>query len=276
MAKQQISSLDLHLEYIRLRQCGWSPNDVLRQLQPQTSLLNHLERQHLVRLAQVWESRDGWQYKTIQRTIPTAESVLSRTQPVVPSPAANPVRRITPLPLRANPPDELPPMQTCPDCGKINSRKDVYCYSCGHVLETFKLGTKQLHNCESPVQQGSSHFDQHSVLVLTINGASHSFEISPRWETFIGRSDKSTPMHPDIDLAAYNAEALGVSRFHASFKRLENGVTICDLSSTNHTYVNNQCLHPHEIRLLCNGDDLQLGKLSIKVTFRQQQVRRVK
>jgi pSer/pThr/pTyr-binding forkhead associated (FHA) protein len=49
---------------------------------------------------------------------------------------------------------------------------------------------------------------------------------------------------------------------------MDNTVVIVDLDSVNHTYINGQRLHPKEVRVLRDGDELRLGKLSIKVTFK--------
>ena len=81
-------------------------------------------------------------------------------------------------------------------------------------------------------------------------------------------------MKPDIDLAAFNAEELGVSRLHAVLKRHENTVSISDLNSKNNTYINGQRLHPNEVRALRDGDEIRLGRLAMKVSFKHQ-VRRL-
>jgi pSer/pThr/pTyr-binding forkhead associated (FHA) protein len=91
----------------------------------------------------------------------------------------------------------------------------------------------------------------------------------PAGELVIGRFYDESPVQPDIDLSPYNAENLGVSRLHAAIRRTDNTVSIVDLDSVNHTFINGQRLHPHEVRVLRDGDDIRLGKLTIKVTFKR-------
>jgi pSer/pThr/pTyr-binding forkhead associated (FHA) protein len=117
---------------------------------------------------------------------------------------------------------------------------------------------------------GTAHFGQASTLTLTVRGATKSIEVLPEGEQIIGRGASGSAMKPDIDLTAYNAENLGVSRLHASLKRLDNTVALTDLDSKNHTFINGQRLHPHEVRVLRDGDEVRLGKLIMKVNFKHQ------
>jgi len=50
---------------------------------------------------------------------------------------------------------------------------------------------------------------------------------------------------------------------------LNNTLVITDLDSNNGTYINESRLYPYEIRVLHNGDELRLGKLTMKITFKQ-------
>src|SRR5258708_36770733 len=62
MSKNQVSTVDIYTEYVRLRQGGWSSDDAVRQLTPRAEELSASERQQLGKLVQSWEARDGQNY----------------------------------------------------------------------------------------------------------------------------------------------------------------------------------------------------------------------
>jgi len=70
-----------------------------------------------------------------------------------------------------------------------------------------------------------------------------------------------------IDLAAYKAGLLGVSRKHAIIKRKDNAYFIEDVDSTNGTHINDVRLQPHEPQRLKTGDQLRLGHFVIYIGF---------
>ncbi len=263
---------DIYSEYISRRQSGDAMDDVIRELQSFADQLSKGERKQLGQLVQSWEARDGVNYKPMpKRTAPSDSS---------PSSGPSPIRPIDPIPPKqpsgvrpiepagpASDPDQRP---ICPHCGKPNHISETYCYACGHILVSSKTGTKVLDDKDMDPQTrwGTAHFGQSSAMLLMVRGAPKPLEVTPTAEMIIGRSADQSAMRPDIDLAPYNAENLGVSRLHAALKRHDNTVVISDLNSINHTYINGQRLHPHEVRVLHDGDEIRLGKLSIKVTFK--------
>src|SRR5438874_12658495 len=62
MSKNQVSTVDIYTEYVRLRQGGWTSDDAVRQLTPMADELSASERQQLSKLVQAWEARDGLNY----------------------------------------------------------------------------------------------------------------------------------------------------------------------------------------------------------------------
>jgi hypothetical protein len=146
---------------------------------------------------------------------------------------------------------------------------------CGHILATTKQSTKALDEAMDPqTRWGTAYLGQTSTILLWVSGTDKPIEIAPQGELIIGRSAEGSAMQPDIDLAPYSAEDLGVSRLHVALKRTDNTVVIADLNSKNCTYINGQRLHGHEVRVLRDGDQIRLGKLAIKVTFKHL-VRRI-
>jgi FHA domain len=266
---------EIYSEYISRRQGGDPVDDVIRELQPLADRLSKGERKQLGQLIQGWEARNGANYKPISRLAATdsqpqasteSSSRIRRLGPAAEKPSV--IRPIEPV-GPAGDPDQR---QICPHCGKPNHKNDSYCFACGHILITTKSGTKALDDkdMDPQVRWGTAHFGQNSVVLLMVRGAIRPLEVAPKAEMIIGRAAEKSAMMPDIDLTPFNAENLGVSRLHAALKRMENTVAIVDLDSINHTFINGQRLHPHEVRVLRDGDEIRLGKLSMKVAFKHQ------
>ena len=113
-----------------------------------------------------------------------------------------------------------------------------------------------------------------SSLALPSGRRPHFANSGDRLEVFpteqdvvIGRSSNANALSPDIDLAHYDAESLGVSRLHVSIKRSAKTLTITDMNSSNKTYLNGQVLHPNEVRVLNDNDEVRLGRLYLRVRF---------
>ena len=91
--------------------------------------------------------------------------------------------------------------------------------------------------------------------------------LADRTEFTLGRVSEGQPIMPDVDLTPYNAYASGVSRLHATLKKVGGRVVIMDLGSSNGTYVNENRLKDHVEYPLAHGDLIALGKLRIQVLF---------
>ncbi|NDJ75784.1 MAG: FHA domain-containing protein, partial [Chloroflexi bacterium] len=114
-----------------------------------------------------------------------------------------------------------------------------------------------------------AYFGDDMVLYIQVRGARQMIRIHPRAEEMvIGRQADDSAMVPDIDLAAFDAENMGVSRLHAGLKRQDNTLVLTDMGSLNKTHINGQRLHAHEVRVLHDGDELRLGRLQMRVYFR--------
>lgn len=273
--------MDVFIEYVSKRKAGGTREATINEVQAMAQKLTKGERVQLTRLIQMWEARDGKRYTKEMRAVESPAP--SAVKPV---PQAPEVPQFSPIPNKDNgashqtstirpidPVAARDPSQRveCPNCGRINSKKDAYCYSCGQVLNLSKPQTKVLaeEEVEDDGRFRSTYFDDSSHLLFTIPGVANPIEIAPpREEMIIGRSEAGSAFYPDVDLAAYNAADLGVSRLHASLRRQENTIAIVDLGSRNHTLVNGHHLYPHEVRVLRHGDEIQLGSLTLKVAFK--------
>ena len=94
-------------------------------------------------------------------------------------------------------------------------------------------------------------------------------EVSLTKEVTIGRLDLVSASFPDVDLTTDDALDKGVSRRHAKITQRGREVFIEDLGSMNGTFVNRKKLTPYLPEALRNGDQLQLGKLMLRVSFSQ-------
>ena len=162
----------------------------------------------------------------------------------------------------------------CLHCGKTNQRHEVFCYSCGQLLEPIKgaYDTRVLSE-QANTTLDSEHFGPDSVLVLRVRGSTENYETRPQksdHEIIIGRSTKGSVLAPDIDLTNKQASDLGVSRLHLSIRydAEHSAVLVADLGSANGSYINGQRMMPKEVRVLRHGDELRLGKLVLLASFR--------
>ncbi len=106
-------------------------------------------------------------------------------------------------------------------------------------------------------------------IAIFVFGPLQPIEIRVENEFFIGRLTESTE-EKVVDLAPYNAFALGVSRRHLLVRRAGNGYEVMDLDSTNGTWVNEKRLEPQIPFRVISGSQIRLGNLRIFVSFHQQ------
>lgn len=81
----------------------------------------------------------------------------------------------------------------------------------------------------------------------------------------LGRSVAGESKQPDVDLAPYQAEDLGVSRQHLALSAEADRLMIEDLESGNGTLLNTTRLSPGETMVLSHGDHLYLGRMRLDV-----------
>lgn len=133
--------------------------------------------------------------------------------------------------------------------------------------EAFEI-YQQRHGEDDP---SSSVFQPQMVLRVEVNGAHNPIVLVPQAETVIGRRDPIGDYAPEIDLTAYAAYQMGVSRKHAVIQREGIHLYLIDLSSRNGTFLNEKRLAPNEPNLLRTGDEIRLGKIVLRISFKQSQ-----
>jgi hypothetical protein len=83
----------------------------------------------------------------------------------------------------------------------------------------------------------------------------------------VGRAFPEQNIYPDIDLAAFNAGDLGVSREHLVLVLDGDRVLIADNHSANGTRLNGEWLKPTERYPVRNGDEITLGLMKLQIEF---------
>ena len=161
----------------------------------------------------------------------------------------------------------------CEQCGKPNAHDAAYCYSCGTLMPHVKreFTTRQLGRAERE-RLGARCFQADSVLVLKASTGNREVNLQPQsapQELILGRVTTTGNAIPDVDLTPFEGDRLGVSRMHAAiaYQPNEYAILVCDLNSSNGTFVNGQKLRPEEFRILQHGDALCLGRLVLYVKF---------
>ncbi|MBI5667262.1 MAG: FHA domain-containing protein [Chloroflexi bacterium] len=103
--------------------------------------------------------------------------------------------------------------------------------------------------------------------VIELNAPQMSKPLKLRVEerVVLGRSVSGESKQPDVDLAAYQAEDLGVSRQHLALFPEGDRLMLEDLGSGNGTLLNTTRLKPGEPQPLSHGDHLYLGRLRLDV-----------
>ncbi|MFQ3648561.1 MAG: FHA domain-containing protein [Anaerolineae bacterium] len=119
---------------------------------------------------------------------------------------------------------------------------------------------------------GSARFNGAMNLVLTVLDTDQvfTFDADQVMELVIGRLNTDTGERPAVDLTDSDAIEKGVSRKHAVIVRRDGALHVMDYGSANGTYLNGQKLVAQQPRLLRDGDDIRLGHMVIRVTFRPQ------
>jgi serine/threonine protein kinase len=82
----------------------------------------------------------------------------------------------------------------------------------------------------------------------------------------IGRQGEQKKVTTDIDVTALDTGKLA-SRRHALVQLRDGVFTICDLGSTNGTYINGEKITPQEPRALKAGDVIELGRHGVSFIF---------
>jgi hypothetical protein len=160
----------------------------------------------------------------------------------------------------------------CPKCGHENADGTQICEVCGQLL-VLPSATRQYNDTdyeEGTPKWGSARFNGAMNLVLDVLEADDQFifDYEQIDEVVIGRTDPGGEAVAGVDLSNVNGLEKGVSRRHALIVRRDGALHIVDNNSANGTYLNGQRLVAQQPRILRDGDDIRLGHLVLRVSFR--------
>jgi pSer/pThr/pTyr-binding forkhead associated (FHA) protein len=89
--------------------------------------------------------------------------------------------------------------------------------------------------------------------------------LSDKKDFTLGRAVEGQSILPDVDLSAFDAFSLGVSRMHVSLRIFNGDVYVMDLGSSNGTKINGQKIVQHVEYSISHGDLVTLGRLKVQV-----------
>lgn len=166
-------------------------------------------------------------------------------------------------------------MTVCPKCQHENDDGVQICTYCGAPLIDLldRAATRTLDNTnfeEGTPKWGSARFGMRTILSIGVEGKldTFTFDANVIDKLVIGRGDPRTGEMPEINLSGFNAIEKGVSRRHAFIVRRDGSLYLVDNDSANGTFLNGQKLVAQQPRVLRDGDDIRLGYLVIRITFR--------
>jgi hypothetical protein len=159
----------------------------------------------------------------------------------------------------------------CPNCQQRLLPGELACPHCGVLLAAGTKTTKLDGETEKPpspksLPVGAVFVDEQRPIIFEIDGVTMVLPLSNT--LVIGRlSELPGDPRPDVNLNAFDAKELGVSRQHARIMRRRELIYVSDLGSSNGTFLNGRPITGNYERILRNGDELRLGHLKVKVRF---------
>ena len=174
-------------------------------------------------------------------------------------------------------------LSMCPKCGYPNAPSAIVCARCGTPLSKqqdkgpdARLSTlPAVHDAETNKESRGSrtaHADRlgPNSIALYAEGFSEPIIFEVMQQVIIGRHIPNNASQPSLDLTAYQAYEKGVSRVHARIRRVESGLLVEDMGSSNGSWLNGVRLTPYSPRPLSPGDKLLFARMPLEVYFRTE------
>lgn len=160
----------------------------------------------------------------------------------------------------------------CPVCKLKNEATATVCAHCQTPLTANQAGhrttqrmagvtqifdTRELENKVAPPGDG---------MVILSQESGQEIALVTEDKFILGRKVENVE-ETIVDLSAYGAYGLGVSRLHVLVRKTEKGYEICDMDSTNGTWLNDNELAPNKFYPIASGDHIRMGKMHIITLF---------
>ncbi|MEA3338384.1 MAG: FHA domain-containing protein [Chloroflexota bacterium] len=107
-------------------------------------------------------------------------------------------------------------------------------------------------------------------LSVEVISTGRQIQLPPTPEVHVGRLDAAHGIFPDLDLTTDGGLESGVSRHHCKIHQRGSTYLIEDVGSANGTFLGGQRLTPYLSHVLKNGDELQLGRVKLRVIIQQE------
>lgn len=166
-------------------------------------------------------------------------------------------------------------MIECPSCGRRHRPGTLFCSECGVYLSTGgPLRTEPVPERELPSRQASlwprepieESSDTPAIpLHVEVISTGQQIELPPIATVRIGRLDAANDIAPELDLTPVVQHGDGVSRLHCRVHQRGSTYLVEDMGSANGTFLNGQRLTPYLPFALQHGDELQLGRLKMRI-----------
>lgn len=162
----------------------------------------------------------------------------------------------------------------CPNCGTLNPPLSIHCKKCQFNMRDVKSAEQTLlvpeETQDIPMQSPTrrAYFPKNKRLQFYVEQAEKNLDISFENDNhmILGRGAPESHVMR-IDLAPYGAASYGVSRRHVRLIRMPAILIVEDLGTLNGTYINGEKLSSGHAYVLCHGDTLRLGGLSLRISF---------
>lgn len=167
-------------------------------------------------------------------------------------------------------------MIRCPVCKTEHPENTLFCEECssylqgGNRAETDLLAPQEVPVIRTEREKAKAREEEVVSpvnLKLSIPDSGREMDLLLTKDVNIGRLDPASNCFPEVDLTGDGALKKGISRWHAKIIRCGSEVLIEDLGSINGTFLNGKRLAPYSPQALKSGDELQLGELTLRVSF---------
>lgn len=166
----------------------------------------------------------------------------------------------------------------CPNCQHNEPEGALFCSECASNLITTAgyftsplnktKGGKNIHALKDDPPPPNEKNEYYMSLHIIRTG--QLLPLLGQDEFVIGRKTEEQEIHPDIDLAPYDAYSLGVSRLHAKIIIVDNIMFIEDLKSSNGTKINSKKIPALNRFQLFHGDVIALGRFKIQALIQNE------
>ncbi|MBE9508467.1 MAG: FHA domain-containing protein [Chloroflexi bacterium] len=106
-------------------------------------------------------------------------------------------------------------------------------------------------------------------LRLVVLSTDRQIQLPSTPEVQVGRLDAAHGIFPDLDLTSDGGLEGGVSRRHCKIHQRGSAFLVEDVGSANGTFLNGQRLTPYLPHVLKDEDDLQVGRIRLRVVLQE-------